>query len=171
MRIVVHKSELNDPDNPIAKGLSEDIIKSVTKACEKRLRTAGRHGSELIARITHDFGKSGVPTGFVIDLSSYGVDDDAGRDWYFRRFEEAEYNNELFKSKAIAPSYLKYGGGVREIHQPIFVQGRYQHGATDASDKANSEFLNGFLMSEDQIRRESEYAIAVICSAIRDACD
>ena len=35
MRIVVHKSELNDPDNPIAKGLSEDIIKSVTKACEK----------------------------------------------------------------------------------------------------------------------------------------
>ena len=171
MKIVVHKLELNDPDNPIAKGLSEDIIKSVTEACERRLSSIGRHGSELIARITHDGGRSGVPTGFVIDLSSYGVDDDAGRDWYFRRFEEAEYNNELFTSKAIAPSYLKYGGGVRVSHQPIFVQGRYQHGAKDANDKENDDYFNGFLMSEDQIRNESEYAIAVICSAIRDVCD
>ncbi len=170
MKIVVHKLTLDDPDNPIAKGLSADIIKSVTEACERSLCPTGWHGSELIARITHG-GNSVMPTGFVIDLSSYGVDDDAGRDWYFRRFEEAEYNNELFKSKAIAPSYLKYGGGVREIHQPIFVQGRYQHGVTDTDDKWDSEFLNGFLMSEDQIRRESEYAIAVICSAIRDACD
>ena len=112
-----------------------------------------------------------MPTGFVIDLSSYGVDDDAGLDWYFRRFEEAEYNNELFTSKAIAPSYLKYGGGVRVSHQPIFVQGRYQHGAKDANDKENDDYVNGFLMSEDQIRNESEYAIAVICSAIRDVCD
>ena len=170
MKIVVHKLEFDDPDNPIAKGLSEDIIKSVTEACERRLSTTGRHGSELIARITHG-GNSVMPTGFVIDLSSYGVDDDAGRDWYFRRFEEAEYNNELFKSKAISPSYLKYGGGVREIHQPIFVQGRYQQGTKDTNVQENSEFFNGFLMSEDQIRNESEYAIAVICSAIRDACD
>ena len=156
MRIVVHKLELNDPDNPIAKGLSEDIIKSVTEACERRLSTTGRHGVELIARITHDGNHE---------------EDDAGRDWYIRRFEEAEYNNELFESKAIAPSYLKYGGGVRLTHQPIFVQGRYQQGAKDTNVKENSEFFNGFLMSKEQIRNESEYAIAVICSAIRDVCD
>ena len=170
MKIVVHKLEFDDPDNPIAKGLSEDIIKSVTEACERSLHTTREYGGELIARITHG-GNSVMPTGFVIDLSSYGVDDDAGRDWYFRRFEEAEYNNELFKSKAIAPSYLKYGGGVRVTHQPIFVQGRYQHGTKDATNKERNEFFSGFLMSEDQIRKESEFAIAVICSAIRDACD